>query len=215
MALKMKNNEIRMFGVFGEDFTSEDFMDVLDSQGGDDISIYLQSIGGSVSDGMSIYNQLRSYPGQVDITVDATAASIATVVMMAGDNVTVHSNSLIMVHDPWALAIGNASEFRGVAEVLDILAQQIAEIYSEKTGTSKSRWLEMMAKETYFNADEAIEAGLADAIVQVEEKAQNKNIRAIATATVEQANAAAGRGKRRNALAAKIKVMKAKRSLTR
>lgn len=160
---------IRAYGVIGdyEDGISElDFMDAFDALGGDDVTIHLQSEGGSVTSGLSIFNQIEAYPGRVEVRIDALAASIASVFPMAADRVVANQNSLMMIHDPWTVAIGNAAEFRGLAEVLDTLADGIADAYASRTGKASAFWRDIMRKEQYFNATQALEIGLVDAIAE-------------------------------------------------
>ena len=160
---------IRAYGVIGpyEDGIDEaDFMQAFDEIGGGDVTIVLKSPGGSVDSGQSIYNQIQNYPGHVTVHVDAAAHSIASYFPMAADDVTVSENAVMMVHDPWTVAMGNSREMRGVAEVLDVLADVIAQGYAEKSGRHVSYWRQIMEKDTYFNASEALEVGLVDGIAK-------------------------------------------------
>lgn len=164
-----QDGTIRAYGVIGdyEDGISElDFMDAFDALGGDDVTIHLQSEGGSVTSGLSIYNQIEAYPGRVQVQIDAIAASIASVFPMAADRVVANRNSIIMIHDPWTVAVGNAAEFRGLADVLDTLADGIADSYAQRTGRANAYWRDVMRKEQYFNAEQALELGLVDAIAE-------------------------------------------------
>lgn len=159
---------IRAYGVIGpyEDGISEtDFMRAFDAFGGDDVTIHVNSEGGSVTSGLSIYNQISNYPGKVTVVVDAMAYSIASVFPMAAARIVGNRSSRMMIHNPWAAAIGDAATFRQTAEVLDALADDIAQTYAERTGKVAAYWLDVMAAETYFSSAEAMDAGLLDAVI--------------------------------------------------
>ena len=153
-----------LIGAFEDGITAVDFLAALDEMGGRDLTIHLQSEGGDVFDGLSIYNQIDNYPGQVKVVVDSLSASIASVLMMAADEIQANANAHVMVHNAWAMAVGNAEAFRGVADVLDSLDGQIASIYSGRTGIDAQNWLGIMGKDTYFDAGKALEMGLIDGV---------------------------------------------------
>ena len=165
-----ETGKIRSYGVIGpfEDTISElDFMEAFDQMGGRDVEIHLQSKGGEVASGLSIHNQIRSYPGKVTVVVDSIAASIASVFPMAADKIVANKNAQIMVHDPWTVAMGNAMEFRGLADALDVFSDIIATAYADRTGKPTGYWRDVMAKEVYFSAEQAKREGLIDAVVGV------------------------------------------------
>ena len=184
-----ESGSIRVYGVIGpyEDGIDEvDFMRAFDDLGGDDVTIHLQSEGGSVTSGLSIYNQIQNYPGKVTVKIDALAASIASVFPMAADRVIANPTSTVMVHDPWAAAIGNAADFRSTADVLDKLADDIAGTYAERTGKASAYWRDVMAREVYFSASQAKAEGLVDEIAG---KASGTTRKAAAAATMSPAMA--------------------------
>lgn len=165
---------IRMYGIISpyghdEDFPGEisptDLMKAFDAMGGRDVVILLKSEGGEISSGLSMYNQIEAYDGKVTVEVDAQAASIATVFPMAADQVLMRRRSEMFIHDPWTIAMGNSAEFRGVADYLDALALEIADVYAEKAGGTAESWFNRMRETERFNAQQAVDAGLADGIV--------------------------------------------------
>lgn len=136
---------------------------------GEDLEIELNSYGGSVFAGSEIYTILKSYPGKVAIIVTGIAASAASVIAMAADVVKISPTAQLMLHNAWATASGNASDFEKEAEVLRGVNESIANAYMLKTGKSKDELLTIMEKETWFTAEKAIEIGLADEMLFQEE----------------------------------------------
>lgn len=162
---------IRAYGVIGDfvDGISEtDFMEALDAMGGRDVTIQLNSEGGVVSSGLSIHNQLQFYDGHVTVEVDAQAASIASVLMLGADEINASANANIMVHRVWAVATGNAGDFRNTAEVMEKLDMDVAGVYAQRTGKNPEYWFDKMSRNggdgTYFAAADALEEGLIDGI---------------------------------------------------
>lgn len=151
-------DEIGYFGVSANDLVR----DLADVTG--DLEVHINSPGGEVWDGIAIYNALLARKN-VTIVIDGIAASIASVVAMAGQPVLMARNAQMMVHDGFTMAIGNAQDLRDLAEQLDKASNNIASIYSEHTGKPLAYWREIMKAETWYDADEAIDAGLADRLV--------------------------------------------------
>ncbi|MDN3523518.1 ClpP-like prohead protease/major capsid protein fusion protein [Halomonas ramblicola] len=132
--------------------------------GGKPVTVHINSPGGSVTDALAIYDALRSHKGNVTARVDGLAASAATLIMLAADEVVMAKHSLVMVHNPWTAALGDAGEMRKVAESLDKHAAEMVELYSERTGKESAEIEAIMAQETWFNAEEAVAAGFAHRI---------------------------------------------------
>lgn len=134
------------------------------------INVRINSAGGSVADGLAIYNALRSHPARIVASVEGVAASVASLIAMAGDDVRMYAASLMMIHAPWANASGNAADMRDFAAVLDTYAGAMASAYARKTGRTADAvhrdWLG--AKDTWFTAAEAKAAGLCDYIIEAE-----------------------------------------------
>jgi ATP-dependent protease ClpP protease subunit len=118
-----------------------------------------------VFDGVAIYNALRSHKATVAVQVDGIAASIASVIAMAGDSVTMGRGTRMMIHNPSGLVLGQAKDMRETADLLDELAKDIAGFYSARAGGSVDQWLASMDAETWYSAQEAVDAGLADSVL--------------------------------------------------
>lgn len=201
----LENGTIRAYGEVGwpdEGFTEMDFMRAFDAFGGDDVRISINSPGGDVSPGLSILNQIQDYPGEVTVEIDAMAASIASVFPMAADKIVAHKTSRLMVHNPWTIVMGEAMDFRHTADVLDSLAEDIADTYSERTGRNQRFWLDQMAATTYYKAQEAKDVGLIDEILG--EPVQNKQ-----TVTKAPLNGPRPRLARAKAISAKLAAIRA------
>ncbi len=127
-----------------------------------DIHVHINSAGGSVWDGQAIYTALRRHPANVTTFVDGLAASIASVVAMAGSPVVMSENALMMIHDPYALAMGTGADLRAAADVLDKVGDTITGVYADKSGKAREDIAAAMTEETWFTAEEAIAFGLAD-----------------------------------------------------
>jgi len=148
---------------FGEGFTAKRFVKDLEDLGDiKDILVRINSPGGEVFDGFAIYNALKNHPAQIHVQIDGLAASIASVIAMAGDLVTMGTGAMLMIHDPWSLAMGDADNMRSVAEMLDQVKEGILDAYAGRTGLDRAELATLMEKETWFTVDEAIERGFAD-----------------------------------------------------
>jgi ATP-dependent Clp protease protease subunit len=127
------------------------------------LNVNISSPGGDVFAGVAIYNALVRHSARVIVNVDGVAASIASVIAMAGDEIRMGEGAHMMIHDPHVFTAGTASELRETAKVLDKIAGSLAGIYAERTGKTEREVLELMAKTTWLTADEAIDEGFADA----------------------------------------------------
>ena len=129
-----------------------------------EIRIYINSCGGSVFEGTAIYNQLRRHPARKVVTVDGFACSIASVIAMAGDEVIMPRNALMMVHNMAMGIYGNPAELRKAADDLDVINASGRNAYLAKAGDKleESKLRDMMDKETWLTAEQCIEFGLAD-----------------------------------------------------
>lgn len=154
-------------GDYDGGVSADDFKTLLAEHDGNDVVIHLDSEGGIVTDGLAIYNSLMEYKGKVTIVVDTLAASIASVVAMAADKLILKSTAQLMIHSCWTVAAGNATEFRDLAHAMDKLDEGIASTYAERSGKDKDEYLQMMKKDTYFTAEEAVEMGLADEVLHL------------------------------------------------
>jgi ATP-dependent Clp endopeptidase proteolytic subunit ClpP len=137
------------------------------------IKVDINSPGGSVFDGYEIFNSLRSHPAHVETRVTGLAASIASVIYMAGDTRQMEELSQIMIHRAWGMAVGSAPELRETANVLDGIDTQIINLYAKGTGQDHAKIEEMMDKETWLTSLEAQDMGFGEVISTPEARAQN------------------------------------------
>jgi ATP-dependent protease ClpP protease subunit len=149
------------FGVSATEFAQE-----LNEITTANISVRINSPGGSVFESIAIYNALVKHPANVTVYVDALAASGASVIAMAGDKLVMMVGSQLMIHDAMGVEIGNAKEHREYATFLDDQSANIAGIYAHRAGGDAKDWRAMMLKETWMFADEAVTLGLADEVYQ-------------------------------------------------
>jgi ATP-dependent protease ClpP protease subunit len=155
---------IRLYGIIGTDVTSASVAEMLSGVGGD-LTVHINSRGGDVFEGVAILNLLRAYKGgRVTTIVDGLAASAASFIAMGGDEIVMNRNSEMMVHNGHALAVGGAEEMRKTADQLDRANANMATIYAARAGGTTDQWRALMAAETWFSAEEAVKAGLADRV---------------------------------------------------
>jgi ATP-dependent protease ClpP protease subunit len=150
-------DEIGMFGVSAEAFKKE--VDALDVA---TIDVRLNTPGGSVWDGVAIYNSLVSHKAKIITWVDSLAASAGSLIAMAGDVRMIAENAFLMIHEPWTVAVGNSGEFRSVANRLDKLTTSYVKTYAGASGLHNQQVLTMMEAETWLDAEEAVKLGFAD-----------------------------------------------------
>lgn len=165
-ASKERNPEILIYeeigGSFGVD--AQDFIKELNDIDSEQIDIRINSPGGSVFDAIAIYNAIVRHPAHITTYVDAMAASAASVVAMAGDEVVMMVGAQMMIHDALSGDMNNAKGFRELADWLDKQSDNIASIYAAKGGEDTAHWRAMMIAETWMMADEAVEMKLADRV---------------------------------------------------
>lgn len=164
-------------GDYDNGISADDFRDVLTEHSGKDVTIHLNSEGGSVTDGLSIYNAISQHEGEVTVHIDTLAASIATVICCAADKVVMNSNAKFMIHRCWTAAMGNCKDFRQIADTMEMLDGDIAAVYAERTGRETEELLAMMDVETWLTAEEAVAQGFVDAVHDVKKakpKAESK-----------------------------------------
>lgn len=138
----------------------------LDALGGDDVIVRINSMGGDVHEGLAIHSLLKSYSGRVVVHVIGVAASMASVIAMAGDSVKMAGSAVLMIHNPWTMAIGDADEMRESADILDKMRDSLVKAYAAKSGLSRELIVEHMRAETWLDVDEAIELGYADGAIE-------------------------------------------------
>lgn len=161
---------------YGDEITPRTFKDDLDSLGDiSNLDIYINSGGGDVFAGQAIYSMLSRYPATKTVYVDGLAASIASVIAMAGDKIVMPANSMMMIHNAWTVASGNKDQLRDIADALDKIDQVIGEVYQKRTGKTAEEITELMNAETWFTAAEAIENGFADEVEEGKQIAASVN----------------------------------------
>lgn len=132
------------------------------------VTVYVNSPGGDVLAGAAMYAALQEHPHKVTVKIMGIAASAASVVAMAGDEVLISPVGYVMIHDPWSCIAGNARELEHEAQVLRELGEGIVNAYTRKTGKSADEIKNLLAAETYMNAQSAIEHGFCDGLFQPE-----------------------------------------------
>lgn len=147
-----------------DEITPKKFREELNSGDGD-IVVRINSEGGDVFAANEIYNMLKEYRGNVRVKIDAMAASAASVIAMAGDSVEISPVGMIIIHNPWTGTIGDAEEFKAVANQLDSIKENIINAYELKTHLSRTKLAKMMDEETFIHARKAVELGFADKII--------------------------------------------------
>ncbi|MFD2385013.1 head maturation protease, ClpP-related [Paenibacillus xanthanilyticus] len=129
-----------------------------------DITVRINSPGGSVFAGLAIYQYLKDHSAKVTVRVDGLAASAASIIAMAGDNIIMGTGAMIMIHNPWTIAMGEAKDFRETADVLDKIAESLISVYQERTGKEGDELKAMLDASTWLTADDAITKGFADEV---------------------------------------------------
>ena len=151
---------------WGDECSSRDFRKALDGMG--NVTVHINSPGGDVMAGAEIYSALREHSmngkGRVKVIVTALAASAASVVAMAGDEIQISPVAYMMIHNPWSIAMGDAKDMRHMAKVLDEIAEGLITAYERRTGKTRDELKKMLENETWMSATRCVEEGFADSI---------------------------------------------------
>jgi ATP-dependent Clp protease, protease subunit len=167
---KADKAEIWIYEFIGEDFwtgggvTAKNFQKEIAEIKASQIDLHINSPGGEVFDGITIYNLIKQHPANVTTYIDGLAASIASVIALAGNKVIMAENALYMVHNPSGMAIGTANDMRSLADVLDKVASTMVGTYVSKSGKSEKDVKALMDGETWMTAQEAKDFGFIDEI---------------------------------------------------
>ncbi|EGO4384948.1 Clp protease ClpP [Escherichia coli] len=153
--------EIGGFGITAKQFT-EDLKALGDVS---HINLRIHSPGGDVFEGIAIYNLLRNHPADITVYIDGVAASMASVVAMAGDRVVMPENAMMMIHKPWGISGGNAGDMRDYADLLDKVETVLIPAYARKTGKSAQEIATMLEDETWMDGKECLKHGFADELL--------------------------------------------------
>jgi ATP-dependent protease ClpP protease subunit len=157
-------DEIGGWGVYASEFINQ-----LASLDVDQINLHLNSPGGDVFEGSAIYNCLVAHAARIRVVVDGIAASAASYIAMAGDEIVMNPGSMMMIHDASGFCYGPATDMREMAALLDKVSDTIAGIYAHRTSTPATDWRARMLVTTWYTGEEAVAAGLADRVVGMDE----------------------------------------------
>jgi len=161
---------ISVFSVIGDDpwgdgFSAKRMAGALRAIGDRDVTVQINSPGGDVFEGVAIYNMLAAHPAKVRIEVLGLAASIASVIAMAGDEIAMGRGAMMMVHNSWGVVVGNANDFMAAAEVFSKVDESMQSIYMARTGMAEKELVKIMDAETFMTAEDAVAKGFADALM--------------------------------------------------
>jgi ATP-dependent protease ClpP protease subunit len=167
---KSDRSEVWIYEQIGEDYwdgsgiTAKGFQKELSAIKSSQIDLHINSPGGQVFDGITIHNLIKQHPANVTTYIDGLAASIASVIALAGDRVVMAENALFMIHKASGMVFGNSDDMRDFAEKLDMVNGSIATTYMSKTGKKEPEINDLMGAETWMTAKAALEAGFVDEI---------------------------------------------------
>lgn len=158
-----------------------------------EIKIYINSLGGSVMEGIAIYNQLKRHAAHKTVYIDGFACSIASVIAMAGDTVIMPKNTVMMIHNAWTIAIGNAAALRKAADDLEVINEASKQAYLERSGgkITPEKLDELLDAETYLTSEQCIAYGFADKTGEEEEAEESDKKQAQELAAEQYAQQAA------------------------
>lgn len=173
-AAQSGENTISIFDVIGEDWwgdgvSANRIAAALRSLGGDDVTVHINSPGGDMFEGLAIYNLLREYQGKVTVKVLGLAASAASIIAMAGDEVQIGRGAFLMIHNAWIVAAGNRNDFREYADYLEPFDKAMADIYAARSGMPVEEIQSLMDKESFIGGGDSVAKGLADALLSSDE----------------------------------------------
>lgn len=183
-----KDNSISILDVIGQDFwgegvTSKRISAALRSIGKQDVVVNINSPGGDYFEGLAIYNMLRDHPAKVTVKILGIAASAASVIAMAGDEVQIARAGFLMIHNTWVIAMGDRHQLRDVADWLEPFDQTAVDIYAARTGLDPKELAKMLDRETWIGGSDAVDQGFADGLLPSDEvttKAKNESGRHVA-----------------------------------
>lgn len=160
------DNNVWMYEWFGEPSASPNaFKEELNKYNGQDLTVWIDSYGGSVFAGASIYNSLKEHKGKVTVKVDGKAMSAASVIAMAGDEILMSPVAIMMIHNPLTGVYGDMHDLRKTADVLDTVKDSIINAYLTKTNKSREEISQLMDIETYMSANDAVSRGFANGVL--------------------------------------------------
>jgi ATP-dependent protease ClpP protease subunit len=172
------DNSISIFDVIGADYwgegvTASRIAGALRSLGGADVTVNINSPGGDMFEGLAIYNLLREYDGKVTVKVLGLAASAASIIAMAGDDVQIGRGAFLMIHNCWVYAMGNRHDLAQIAADMEPFDKAMSDIYQARSGLDAATVEKMMDGETYIGGSDAVAKGFADSLLSADEIADN------------------------------------------
>lgn len=172
------DNSISIFDVIGADYwgegvTASRIAGALRSLNGEDVTVNINSPGGDMFEGLAIYNLLREYDGKVTVKVLGLAASAASIIAMAGDEVQIGRGAFLMIHNCWVYAMGNRHDLAQIATDMAPFDKAMSDIYQARSGLDAATVDKMMDGETYIGGSEAVEKGFADSLLSADEIADD------------------------------------------
>jgi len=198
-AAAVDDNSISIFDVIGQDYwtgdgvTAKRIAGALRAIGDGDVVVNVNSPGGDMFEGLAIYNLLREHQGHVTVKILGVAASAASIIAMAGDEVQIARAGFLMIHNAWTYAAGNRHDFRAYADYLEPFDAAMADVYVARSGQDAKSIEQMMDGETWIGGSKAIDQGFADTLLASDEVAAgDERPAALAVRRVENALRASG-----------------------
>ena len=174
------DNTISILEVIGEDFwtgggvTAKRISAALRAIGEREVVVHINSPGGDFFEGVAIYNALRAHPHKVTVRILGLAASAASVIAMAGDEIQIGKAGFLMVHNAWVVAMGNRHDLADAARTMEPFDDAMASLYADRAGAKKAKAAEWMDNETWFNGEQAVAEGLADGFLPADAVTEDK-----------------------------------------
>ncbi len=167
------DNTISILDVIGEDYwgegvTTKRIAAALRAIGNNDVVVNINSPGGNMFEGLAIYNQLRAHSGKVTVNVLGIAASAASIIAMAGDEIQMGRGAFLMIHNCWGVCIGNRHDLAKLSQDMEPFDKSMCDIYMARSGQTSEVVSQMMDNETYIGANDAIEKGFADSLLSAD-----------------------------------------------
>lgn len=167
------DNSISVFDVIGQDYwgegiTAKRIAGALRAMNGADVTVNINSPGGDMFEGLAIYNLLREYEGHVTVKVLGIAASAASIIAMAGDDIQIGRGAFLMIHNCWVYAMGNRHDFAELAQSLEPFDTAMADIYAARSGLDIAAVQKLMDGESYIGGSDAVAKGLADSLLSAD-----------------------------------------------
>lgn len=159
---------------FDEDISAAQVQDQIKELNDEKLEIHINSFGGDFFEGITIYNLLNDYPGEIITVIDGMAASAATLIAMSGDKIQMQKSSEILIHNPWTIAMGNASDLLAVAAELEKHESLLFDIYKNKFKGTDKELKALLAEEKFLLPKEALELGLCDEIIEPKESPEEE-----------------------------------------